>query len=62
MDMFNKIVGRLDKMENKIHSIDGRVESSVIVGGTGEDGRGSQVDASSSQNHMQQRSRQRLNQ
>ena len=50
--MFNKIVVRLDQMENKIQSIDGRVEGSVIVGGTGEDGRGSQVDASSSNNHL----------
>jgi twitching motility protein PilT len=36
----------------KIQSIDGRVEGSVIVGGTGEDGRGSQVEASSSNNHL----------
>jgi hypothetical protein len=50
--MFNKIVVRLDQMENKIQSIDGRVEGSVIVGGTGEDGRGSQVEASSSNNHL----------
>ena len=61
LDMFNKIAGRLDQMDTRIEAVNAKVEGGVIVGGTGEDGRGSQADVSSSHHQQQHRSRQGLN-
>ena len=61
LDMFNKIAGRLDQMDTRIEEVNAKVEGGVIVGGTGEDGRGSQADVSSSHHQQQDRRRQGLN-
>ena len=50
--MFNKIASRLDQMDNRIEAVNAKVEDAVIVGGTGEDGRGNQGDVSSRHNQQ----------